>query len=95
MHRDSYRIGLIMEMLEPLWCRFRPKSTFMPHVSNPSVHTFCRLVDQDVFHLFTRDRHFFLSVREREALRALSEDVSIVIKPADKGGAVVIQDIDS
>lgn len=77
--------------------RFRPKSTFMPPVSNPSVQTFCRLVDQDVFHLFTRDRHFFptLSIREREALGALSEDVSIVIKPADKGGAVVIQDKDS
>lgn len=73
---------------------FRPKSTFMPPVPNPSVQTFCRLVDQEVSDQFSRTTHFYpnLSTRERDALRALSEDDSIVIKPADKGGAVVIQD---
>ena len=66
----------------------------MPPVFNPSVQTFCRLVDQDVTNQFTRSQHFYpnLSFKEREALRALNEDEFIVIQPADKGGALVIQD---
>ena len=66
----------------------------MPPVFNPSVQTFCRLVDQDVTNQFTRSQHFHpnLSFKEREALRALNEDEFIVIQPADKGGALVIQD---
>ncbi|KAL2095452.1 hypothetical protein ACEWY4_010171 [Coilia grayii] len=76
--------------------RFKPKSTFMPPAFNPSVQTFCRLVDQEVSSLFssTRDTRFYpnLSTHERASLRTLQEDDSIVIKPADKGGAIVIQD---
>lgn len=35
---------------------FRSKSSFMRPVSNPLVHTFCCLVDQDVSSLFTTTR---------------------------------------
>lgn len=73
---------------------FRPKSTFMPHVLNPSVQTFCRLVDQDVSKQLEKPQHFYpnLSHSERAALRTLSEDDTIVIKNADKGGGIVLQD---
>lgn len=35
-----------------------------------------------------------MSDAEKNALSELSNDPTIVIKPADKGGAIVVQDID-
>lgn len=73
---------------------FKPASTFMSPVNNPSVTTVCRLVEQDVFSLFKTNKNHCLSnlsQKERQALDVLSKDQSIVIRSADKGGAVVIQ----
>ena len=73
---------------------FKKKSTFCPFVTNPSINTFCRIVEQDILQMHTKpDRSSHnLSKEERLALDTLANDKDIVIKPADKGGAIVIQD---
>lgn len=74
---------------------FRPKSDFTPPVNrNASIETFCRLVDQDATELL-KTKHKFnihsnLSSEEKKALKDLQTDKSIIIKPADKGGAIVV-----
>ena len=78
----------------------KPKSTFMPPTFNSSVATFCRLVDQDVtslFHPTNKNNACYpnVSVQEKKALMDLSNDNSIVLRNADKGGAIVIQNKES
>lgn len=75
---------------------FRPKSTFCPTSLNASINTFCRIVENDIMQL-TEKRQVTspnLSKEERTALTELMNDKSIVIKPADKGGGICIQDAD-
>ena len=73
---------------------FRPKSYFTPVISNPSLIAFCKKVDFDVKKVF--DDHprptqkSNLSFSERKALKELSMNEDIIIRPADKGGAVVV-----
>lgn len=73
---------------------FRPKSNFCPNVSNHTIHTFCRLVEQEVMEVCSSSNKIShnLSLNEKIALTELISDPSIIIKPADKGGAIVIQD---
>ncbi len=74
--------------------RLKPKSTFVPPVLNPAVATFCRLIEQEVNELTSKNQkkiHSNVSPKERQALVNLSNDSDIVIRKADKGGAVVIQ----
>lgn len=64
---------------------------------NSSFETYCRLVEHDVEALFsdkkTRRRYDNLSKEERDALFDLKTDRTIIIKPADKRGAIVIQNV--
>ncbi len=62
--------------------RFKPKSTFCPHVTNPSMNTFCRLVERDVEKLFCDSpakQKFNLSISEKDALDKLCRDKDIVV----------------
>lgn len=74
---------------------FRPKSTFTPLINNSSVDTFCRLVETDVMDICAQSekKSFIpnLLESERKALRELMQNEDIVIRQADKGGAVVVQ----
>lgn len=75
---------------------FRPKSTFIPPKNrNASLDTYCRLVGHDVQMTLRSKRqyrvHSNMSKSEREALAELNSDTTIVIHPADKGGAIVLQ----
>lgn len=73
---------------------FRGKSLFMPPVNrNNSIETYCRLVEQEVDAFLNenqRSAYNNLSKEEKKALEDLKSDDSIVIKPADKGGATVV-----
>ncbi|XP_075053840.1 multidrug and toxin extrusion protein 1-like [Mixophyes fleayi] len=74
---------------------FKPKSTFFPtHCKGHWVETFENLVKEDLRRIKRDKRTLNLSKKEREALKNLKENKKIVIKPADKGGSVVIQDVD-
>lgn len=72
---------------------FKPKSYFCPTVQNATLNTFERKVNFEIENLLSKNntpsRHN-LSKEEREALKELSDYKDIVIKRADKGGAVVV-----
>uniref|UniRef100_A0A8C6WYX0 Reverse transcriptase domain-containing protein n=1 Tax=Neogobius melanostomus TaxID=47308 RepID=A0A8C6WYX0_9GOBI len=77
--------------------RFKGRSTFIPpHRRNASIDTYCRLVEQDVSHLLNNKRKYTVSENltkeQRLELNLIQKDNSIVIKSADKGGAIVILD---
>ena len=76
---------------------FKPKSYFCPIVQNATLNTFEKKVNYEVEKLFSqrRNRHRQnLSKAEQGALKELSVNENIVIKRADKGGAVVVWGFD-
>ncbi|KAM4034466.1 uncharacterized protein ACNLHF_021098 [Anomaloglossus baeobatrachus] len=68
-----------------------------PKMHHP-VETYVNLVERDIQSLTktfkARQIHFHnnMSQEERNALKSLMDDPSLIIKPADKGGSVVIMD---
>lgn len=73
--------------------KFKPKSTFVPHVNHPLIDTFCRVVEQEILEGLQNAPHSHqqnLSKDEQCAIQELAKDSEIIIKPADKGGAIVI-----
>lgn len=76
---------------------FRPKSYFMPPVSNVTLTAFIKKVDYDIERLFLSSNQKSrenLTKAQKSAIDHLTKNESIIIKPADKGGAVVIMDRD-
>lgn len=74
----------------------RPKSTFIPPRNrNASLDTYCRLVEHDVKTALKSKRQYKvynnMPKSEREALAELNNDRTVVIRPADKGGALILQ----
>ncbi|CAJ0917147.1 unnamed protein product [Ranitomeya imitator] len=76
----------------------RTPSTFMPPRNNPHIETFISLVERDM-EIFNREvnqgkfqHQTNLTHMEKLALDELSTDKSLIIKPADKGGAIVVMD---
>lgn len=67
--------------------RFRTRSTFTPAVTDHRILTFEKVVLRDIETLEKKPCKFYnnLTQDERRALEGLSQDKSIVIKPADKG----------
>lgn len=73
--------------------KFKPKSTFFPLSTNPSLLAFTKKVDYDVQRLFATPNptpRKNLTIPEQQALRDLQQNKEIVIKKADKGGATVV-----
>ena len=74
---------------------FRSKSKFIPPTNrNPSIETYCRLVEDDIMSLLQEKSkhrsHGNLDKTEKQSLLDLKADTSIIIREADKGGAVVV-----
>lgn len=81
----------------PFLFQVRPldlKVLFCPNVSNHTIHTCCHLVEQDAMKTCISSNQFShnLSLNEKKALTQLINDPNIIIKSADKGGAIVGQD---
>ncbi|XP_066434935.1 collagen alpha-1(XXI) chain-like [Eleutherodactylus coqui] len=74
------------------------KSNFQPPASNHHVEVFADQVLRDVEKLRhkmlrrPKEKHQNMSKLELEAIKNLSTDQTLTIKPADKGGAIVIMD---
>ncbi|CAJ0947598.1 unnamed protein product [Ranitomeya imitator] len=74
------------------------KSTYRPPMGSHPLETFIQFVDTS-FQKLCQDTsrgtiHYSsnLSVSERQALRSLQNEKDIIVKPADKGGAIVEMD---
>lgn len=73
-----------------------PNPSFYPiNTRSPSMDMFQTLVEKELTTLDTMSSTLSssnLTTRERSALKALTENTHITIRPADKGGTVVILD---
>ncbi|CAJ0937921.1 unnamed protein product [Ranitomeya imitator] len=74
----------------------RNRSNFCPPRIYHATETFISLVDREVDSLIHQQRlglfpsHSNLTSTEKQALSSLHTNTSIVVKPADKGGAIVV-----
>ena len=80
----------------PEWMKVRKKSVFTPQKGREcNLDAYLEQVTADTLKLLRTDSDAIwnnLTEKEREALENLSKNEDIVIKPADKGGALVIMD---
>lgn len=69
-----------------------PKSTFTPMMNDPCINTFQKLISRDLALIANKRNRRWQNIPKEEinALRALGKDQHIIIKEADKGGAVAI-----
>lgn len=75
--------------------KFIPKSGWQPPKQGRDLETFVNSVESDITsHKPSKPRHDNLSRSERNTLHSLQQRSDIVIKPADKGSAVVVMDRD-
>ncbi|CAH2219325.1 Hypothetical predicted protein, partial [Pelobates cultripes] len=69
----------------------KPKSMFLPPSINASVETFIKLCQMDMDKInWKKKGKPNLSRHEYATLMGLRKDVTISIRPADKGGALVV-----
>jgi len=71
---------------------FKPKSTWIPPRASPAVESYLQRVKTNLSQLQPRQFIPNLSKQERAALKELASDKSLVIKSADKGSGIVIED---
>lgn len=74
--------------------KYKPKSEAYPPLTlNPNVETFTRHVTKDLRKLrHNKNKDANLTPKLRKALKNLQGNKNLVIKPADKGGNIVVQD---
>ena len=74
---------------------FVPKSDWQPPKQGPDLETFISSMESDIAsHKPSKPKHDNLTKSERSALYDLQNRQDIIIKPADKGSAVVVMDRD-
>lgn len=66
---------------------FRPKSQFVPNISDPHIQTFENVLLEDIKNLETRQHKpfFNLNRNQKETLKKLTSDPALIFKEADKG----------
>ena len=75
--------------------QFKPKSSWEPPKQSVVLETFLHNVEFDVASSkSSKETRNNLTKDEKQALRSLKHNTDIVIKPADKGSAVVVMDRD-
>jgi hypothetical protein len=76
--------------------KFKPPSYWTPGQNiNHNLDLFCNIFETEMLSRFQQRKKAANNItkEESQALKELSQNRSIIIKPADKGGAIVIQDI--
>ena len=74
---------------------FKPKSSWMPPRASPQIEKYLNRVRESTETLRPRTFKPNLTKTELRALTSLAKDPTIVIKQADKGSGIVIEDTDS
>ncbi|CAH2301072.1 Hypothetical predicted protein, partial [Pelobates cultripes] len=91
MDQDQQRVKAESAKYDRVKCR--PKSRFLPPLTNASIETFVRSCQMDIDKIQWKGKHKSnLNSSEMLILRELKEDNSLSIRPADKGGALVVMD---
>ncbi|XP_052259228.1 uncharacterized protein LOC127863640 [Dreissena polymorpha] len=76
-----------------MYPKFKLKSKWEPPKQSVSLETFIHNVESDISEAQTNTKmKSNLTKHERQALRSLKNNNDIIIKPADKGSAVVVMD---
>ncbi|CAJ0966902.1 unnamed protein product [Ranitomeya imitator] len=95
---DILRAPAAPQLLSAESLGLHTKSQFRPPRGSHAVETFIQFI-QNSFHTLRGEvemghLHYppNLTLRERQSLQSLKSDSSLVIKPANKGGAIVIMD---
>ena len=72
---------------------FKSKSTWNPPKGAPALELFLSQTEKDILSIRPgKDTNYNLSREEYLTMRSLENDRGVVIKPADKGSAVVVWD---
>ena len=71
---------------------FRPKSKFNPKGKDAAIELYLKRLEEEISAVDTKLEYCNITKEERQALKDLAADTSIVIKEADKGSAVVVWD---
>ena len=72
---------------------YKLKSTWNPPKGSPALELFLSKVKEDIFSVLPgHPKKFNLSKEKYLTMRSLQNDRSVIIKPADKGSAVVVWD---
>ncbi|XP_043944764.1 vomeronasal type-2 receptor 26-like [Protopterus annectens] len=73
---------------------FHKKSCFIPK-NNATIESFEKICEKEIYKLYDNrvaGKKFNLDTEESEALRNLQQDMQLIIRPADKGGPLVVMD---
>ncbi|CAJ0954911.1 unnamed protein product [Ranitomeya imitator] len=95
---DTTPVDTNPKLLSSASLGLRNKSHFRPPQSHHAVETFIGFIKDSFISLkedMGRGQLFYppnLTIEERHSLKNLQEDRTIIIKPADKGGALVMMD---
>uniref|UniRef100_A0A8C5WHQ7 Reverse transcriptase domain-containing protein n=1 Tax=Leptobrachium leishanense TaxID=445787 RepID=A0A8C5WHQ7_9ANUR len=69
----------------------KKKSKFYPRYTiTDEIKMFENLVSTDIDRMIVKEKNHNLTIEEKKAIKNLDSDETIIIKPADKGGGIVI-----
>lgn len=74
---------------------FKPKSSWVPPKSSPIVEQYLERVHKEISMMPAVYSYNNLNSEERKALKELATDNSLIIKNADKGSGIVVEDRDN
>lgn len=81
----------LCEQREQNFRQFREKSDWMPNIKDPAVELYFKKLEEKINLIKEGGKNYSnLSDEEQQALRSLKNRRDIVIKEADKGGAIVV-----
>jgi hypothetical protein len=73
---------------------FRKKSAWIPPPASPAIEAYLKRVRAQVNHLEPKPYTYNLTRKEKSTLQELARDHTLVIKAADKGSGIVVEDRD-